>query len=219
MDISDWQKRWQEGKTGFHEAEVNRYLAAHEATLTGGEPTRVLVPLCGKSRDMAFLAGKGHHVVGVEGSPLAVASFFEEEGLTPARAADGPFERVEGAGVTLLQGDFLAATSAQVGEVTCAYDRAALIAVSTEERQRYAETLLALLPVGGRVLLISFIYDQSSMAGPPFSLPHDDVRALFGARCRMELLDDRDAMEEESRFRDRGLAWVREAAWMLTIER
>ena len=58
-----WKERWVRGEIGFHQAEVEPGLVTH---LGGLAPTRVLVPLCGKSLDLAWLATQGHQVVGVE---------------------------------------------------------------------------------------------------------------------------------------------------------
>ena len=49
--------------------------------VTGGSEGTVLVPLCGKSLDMIWLAQQGHRVIGVELSDVAVESFFSENGL------------------------------------------------------------------------------------------------------------------------------------------
>ena len=44
--------------------------------------SRVLVPLAGKTLDVAWLAQQGHAVLAVELSPIAVGQFFEEHALT-----------------------------------------------------------------------------------------------------------------------------------------
>ena len=57
-----WIERWKEGRIGFHRAGVNPQLVEHHARALG-ETKRVLVPLCGKSEDLAWLAASGHEVV------------------------------------------------------------------------------------------------------------------------------------------------------------
>ncbi|HHQ40879.1 MAG TPA: thiopurine S-methyltransferase, partial [Chromatiales bacterium] len=84
MEPEFWLARWEAGQTGFHRGEVNPLLLAHWDALGVPEGGTVFVPLCGKSRDMAWLAGRGHPVVGVELSPIAVRGFFAEHGLEPA---------------------------------------------------------------------------------------------------------------------------------------
>ncbi len=74
MDAEFWKTRWQAGQIGFHEGRPNAFLEAHAARL--GIARRVLVPLCGKSVDLAYLAGLGHDVVGVELVEEAAAACF-----------------------------------------------------------------------------------------------------------------------------------------------
>ena len=85
MDAAFWLQRWQEGQIGFHRSDVMPLLEKHWPSLQLPAGSRVLVPLCGKSLDMHWLAAQGHRVLGVELSPLAVTQFFEEAGLTPVR--------------------------------------------------------------------------------------------------------------------------------------
>jgi thiopurine S-methyltransferase len=76
-----WVARWREGRTAFHEGRPNDLLVRHAGWLAGAR--RVLVPLCGKSEDLAFLAARGHHVVGIELAEQAVHAFFAEHGVAP----------------------------------------------------------------------------------------------------------------------------------------
>ena len=48
-----WRSRWAEGRIGFHEGRTNAFLAKFIDRFKGRE--RILVPLCGKADDMAFL--------------------------------------------------------------------------------------------------------------------------------------------------------------------
>ncbi|XP_035700205.1 probable thiopurine S-methyltransferase [Branchiostoma floridae] len=84
MSPEDWDTRWTEGRIGFHKTEINPYLKKYEAEMTRKrQKVKVLVPLCGKSVDMKWLADQGHTVVGVECSSQAVEAFFQESNLTP----------------------------------------------------------------------------------------------------------------------------------------
>ena len=55
--------------------------------------SRIFAPLCGKSKDMAWLMEQGYQVLGVELSEIAARSFLEESGLEGQRDLDGPFVR------------------------------------------------------------------------------------------------------------------------------
>jgi hypothetical protein len=62
----------------------------------------VLVPLCGKSVDMTYLASCGHRVYGIEISTEAIEAFFDDAGLPrsvdDADAHARPRARLSGAG-------------------------------------------------------------------------------------------------------------------------
>jgi len=84
MEPEFWHQRWASNQIGFHEGQVNAYLARHYPQLGLAPGETVFVPLCGKSVDLRWLADQGAHVIGVELSPIAVESFFaeQEKGLT-----------------------------------------------------------------------------------------------------------------------------------------
>ncbi len=187
MDPAFWQSRWAEGKIGFHEGKPNNYLVRHADKLVGRP--RVLVPMCGKSEDLAFLAAHGHEVIGVELVEDAVKAFFAEHGLTPqVTKKDGFVEYVEPP-ITLFAGDIFATTRELVGPIDAIYDRAALVALPDDLRRRYVDHLRTLAPKGARVLVVTFEYDQSLMAGPPFSVEEAELRALFD-NTEIELLSE-----------------------------
>jgi len=204
MDPAFWQARWREGRIGFHEGRPNDLLVAHAQVL--GPPGRVLVPLCGKSEDLAFLASLGHEVVGVELAGEAVEAFFEEHGLAPSRAPRGALEAWTAGGVTILLGDFFDVRREDVGAITAFYDRAAIVALPPEMRPRYAAHLLHLAG-NAPGLLIAFEYPQERMEGPPFSVEEAELRRLFPAISCLE-----ERIVEGPRSRASGVV-MRERAW------
>jgi thiopurine S-methyltransferase len=198
----DWRARWRDGRIGFHEGRPNALLARHADRLAGAR--RVLVPLCGKAEDLAFLAGRGHEVVGVELAEEAVRAFFAEHALVPEVAPRGPLTAFTAGAITLLVGDVFATTPALVGPVDAFYDRAALIALPAELRGRYVAQLRGLLPAGAPGLVIAIEYDQARVAGPPFSVSEAEVRAHF-AGCAIDKLADAPATDL-ARCNDAGVA-------------
>lgn len=193
MDTSFWLARWRENRIGFHQQHINPYLQNHLSALRLSHGDVVFVPLCGKSRDMLWLRDQGYSVLGVEVSELAIVAFFDENGLVRTREQQGSFVAWRTPGITLLQGDFFDLTPADLTGVVAVYDRAALVALPANDRQRYATHLLSLLPPEPRLLLITLEYDQREMHGPPFSVPLTEVQALFGARFNIHLLAAQDA--------------------------
>ena len=83
MQAEFWQSRWQEGRIGFHQSQVNPLLLKHFDTLNLPKGSRILVPLSGKSVDMAWLAHQGYDVVGIELVESSVQEFFVEQDITP----------------------------------------------------------------------------------------------------------------------------------------
>lgn len=209
-----WLERWRQGRINFHEGRPNDLLVRHAARLAGAR--RVLVPLCGKTEDLAFLAARGHDVIGIELAEQAARAFFAEHDLAPSIARRGPFVAYEvgrgapGAGpgggtaepaaptarpagaITLLVGDFFALTPELLGPVDALYDRAALIALPRELRPRYVAQLRAQVPAGAPALVITMEYDQARMAGPPYAVLEPELRTLY-AGAAVEPLEERPA--------------------------
>jgi thiopurine S-methyltransferase len=215
MDADFWLQRWQEGQIGFHRDDVMPLLEKHWSSLQLSEGSRVLVPLCGKSLDMHWLAAQGHRVLGVELSPLAVTQFFEEAGLEPVRTTTRYGEHFSAGPVEIILGDAFALDPALLADVAGVYDRAALIALPPDLRLRYRDTVYASLPAGCQGLLITLEYPQAEKAGPPFSVAQPEVETLFAAPWRHTLLERRDILDQEPRFREEGLSALETAVYRL----
>jgi len=188
---AEWLARWRDGRTAFHEGHPNTFLEQHIAQVAGRR--RVLVPLCGKAEDLAFLAARGHEVIGVELAEQAVREFFAAHALTPSIAAHGPFVAYSAGSITLLVGDIFDLTPPWAGVIDALYDRAALIALPAALRSRYVEHILGLLPAGAPGLVITLEYEQSQMSGPPFAVLEAELRSQFGAATSIVLVAERPA--------------------------
>jgi thiopurine S-methyltransferase len=189
MDEAPWRDRWREGRIGFHEGRPNTFLERQVGRL--GANRRVLVPLCGKAEDLAFLAGLGHTVVGIELVEDAVRAFFDEHGITPEVTRHGEHVSYRAGPITIVAGDFFTVTRALVGAIDAVYDRAAVVALPPALRPAYAAHLRELVPAGAPGLVITFEYPQDLIAGPPFAVLEPELRALYGAHA--ELLEDAPA--------------------------
>lgn len=211
MEPSFWLECWRKGRTAFHEGKPNAFLARHVARL--GAPGRVLVPLCGKTEDMAFLRAQGHEVVGVELAESALEDFFREHGITPEVSRTERFTTLRAEGITLLAGDFFDLSRDHAPGITAVYDRAALVALPHEMRARYAEHIRALAPAGAPMLVVTFDYPQTAMDGPPFAVPEADLRALYADATVLEL--DHAPMEM-AKLREAGVS-ATERCWLVTL--
>jgi len=189
MDAEFWLTRWEKREIGFHQNDINRFLEQYWASLKLARESTVLVPLCGKSKDMRWLAQQGYHVLGVELSNTAVQEFFEEWEVQPTVDPQGPFTRYSGKNVELLVGDIFALRAEDVQEVAGVYDRAALVALPPDMRREYVHLLTTLLPSNVQTLLITFEYRLGDREGPPFSIPIDAVKDLYESTCAIHTLE------------------------------
>jgi thiopurine S-methyltransferase len=178
MEEQFWQLRWKEGKTGFHEKAPNRFLTKHFDKLSLAPGSHVFVPLCGKSTDLDWLLNQGHQVTGIEFNAQAVDEVFERMSLTPEVSVLRGLRRLTSGSLTLWQGDLFALQAADLGAVDAVYDRAALVALPETMRSHYAGHLINITK-SAQQFLVSFSYDQSHTAGPPFSVPLHAINALY----------------------------------------
>ena len=215
MDPDFWQGRWARNEIGWHQDDINVHLRGFWERLEVAPGAPVFVPLCGKSLDIRWIAEQGHPVIGVELSAVAVEDFFREQGWEPARTAQGPFTRWHSGAVTLLCGDFFDLRPQDLAGASAVYDRASLIALPPPMRQRYAAHLTGLLAPGTRCLLVTFEYPQQQMAGPPFSVTAEEVRHLYGDAFEVKELCEQDILQEQPRFREKGLTRLRERVFHL----
>ena len=216
MDEKFWLRRWETGDIGFHKEEPHHFLQRFFDALNLSPEDQCLVPLCGKSPDLAWLHGRGLRVTGVELSRLAVDAFISENHLhgkwtTSARMSCYLDQRYR-----LYCGDFFLLTAAVLGPVRATYDRGALVAMPPGLRNRYATHLAALMPTGSRILLISYEYDQDETYGPPFSVPYAGLDGLFEDWFEIELLVEEDVLWSHQRLAARGVTELIEYAALLT---
>lgn len=186
MEASFWHERWATNQIGWHERDFHPMLVAHLRKLAMPAGSRVFVPLCGKTRDIAWLLQQGYAVAGSELSETAVQQLFAELGVTPAVARTGALQRYSAPGIDVFVGDFFELRAEELGPVTAIYDRAALVALPPGMRARYAQHLVA-LTASAPQLLICFEYDQNLMAGPPHAVPATEVWRHYGAAYRLTL--------------------------------
>lgn len=205
VDTNFWLERWREGRTGFHRSEVMPQLQKHWPALEVPRGSRVLVPLAGKTLDMAWLAAQGLRVLGVELSPLAVQAFFAEHGLQPRRHASGCGEHYVAGDIEIIQGNVFDLDDATLAGCAAVYDRAALIALPEPIRRQYAGSVYGRLPAGCRGLMITLDYPPAEMEGPPFAVSPAEVHRLFGPDWQVTALQHLDIHADDPSWAERGV--------------
>jgi thiopurine S-methyltransferase len=212
-DIDYWIQRWQENRIGFHLAGVNPFLERFlpQTGVTSGD---ILVPLAGKSVDVAWLANTGFNVVAVDVSEIAARTFVAEQNLEVNVSQEPPFTVFRSDHIRYYVGDFFATTPERIGRFDLIYDRAALIALPPDTRPAYAAKLESLLKPAGQFLTISLEYDPKEMSGPPYAVMEPEIRSLFAAHT-IGKLHEYDCLDDEPRFRERGLTWMKEVVYRI----
>ena len=195
--------------------DVNPNLLQHLHLLAPERPSTILVPLCGRSVDLAYLAERKHSVVGIDAvaEPLRrIASDFGG-GFEPISQTDGmsSFSCRRLPSLTLIHGDVFALLE-KVPELRGAcdgvWDRGGLTSIGGPSRARYLRILADSLKPGGG-LLLEFLSCNIALEG---TLQEADVMesltsaGLAGAR----LLSKRDSRPDYPSFSPPGLRYLNE---------
>lgn len=199
MEAEFWARAWNEGRTGFHQADFHDKLVEYFPRLRPQKGQSVLVPLCGKSKDLLWLRALGLEVHGVELHQPAVEAFFAENGLSPTRVdRDADFVRYSHGNLTVSCGDFFKFGAASPFDFV--YDRAALVALPGPMRGPYARAITNLLRKGGKGLVIVYEYDQSRLEGPPFSVNADEMYRHYADRFILQRMEAGRSTKEAPRL-------------------
>src|SRR5690606_15424536 len=110
MDTAFWHDRWASNQLGWHEQDFNPLLLANFRRLAVPTGGRVFVPLCGKTRDIAWLLQQGYRVAGSELSEIAVQQLFAELGVQPQLTHGDGLLCYSAAGLDVFVGDIFMLT-------------------------------------------------------------------------------------------------------------
>lgn len=187
QDNKLWLQFWRDQRVDFHQPLVNPLLAKFWPLLKLTLGCRIFVPLCGKSTDMLWLAEQGHHVIGVELSPIAVRAFFAENHLKASQKQLGAFTLWKHRKISILCGDYFALTPALLGPIDTVYDRAALTALPEQIRRHYVAHLSLLMPKTIKVFLLT-TEDADSQDTPEQAFGvADEIKSLYAQRFDIDL--------------------------------
>lgn len=179
MDDKYWLNKWQSDDIAFHEKFINANLIAYIDELKLPPRGSILVPLCGKSKDMLWLADRGFHVVGIELSPIACKDFFAELNITPNITTQTKFIRYHYQNIELLCGNLFDLTPADLPGIQAVYDCKALIALPSDLRKGYLDHIVACLGKNIRILLLTR-ETNCKVNPPPFPINKAEVDSLYG---------------------------------------
>ena len=191
MEAGFWHQKWEKGDIGFHRSDVNPFLITYFEQLNLARDSRVFLPLCGKTRDFAWLLACGYRVVGVELSELAINVLFSDLSIEPKISRIGQLTLYRAKDIDILVGDIFEVSADALGPVDAIYDRAALVAIPAHMRHHYTSHLIKITNAAPQ-LLICYEYNQQRMDGPPFSVSQAEVRHHYAAAYQINLVEHKD---------------------------
>jgi thiopurine S-methyltransferase len=213
-DHDYWQNKWQADDIGFHKGEANPTLLRFFPDLELEVGDQVFVPLCGKSLDMKWLLDQGYDVVGVELSEIAIKTFFEEHDLVYDSYDFPGYVVYEGDHIKLLQGDIFNLDLDATGECQGFYDRAALIALPPQLRQKYVDRVCAVLEPGAKGIVSSVDYTSPEEVGPPFNITVDQFQKLY-KKFDMDLVGENLKATAPKKLIAKGIETVHEYVYQI----
>ena len=190
MNIESWKQAWEVNNIGFHKSRPHPLLVQYCKELNLLEGSRIFLPLCGKTLDIAWLLSQGYEVSGVDVSQLAIEQLFQELNLEPSITNEGKFTCFRGKNINIYVGDVFDLSWNILGETDAIYDRAALVALPKELRIKYTKHLIEITNSAPQ-LVITFEYDQNLKSGPPFSVNGDELNRHFNDTYTLRLLESK----------------------------
>ena len=154
-----WENKWNTKNPPFHNEKIS-YALEKYGQIFFKPNDDVFVPLCGKTVDLIYLKNRVRSVTGIEIIEKAVTNFFEENQI--------PFKKVNhtynSGSLRILNEDIFKFKTEQKFDVIL--DRASLIALPIEIRNRYYKVLIDLLSKHGKIILTTIYKNDHS--GPPY---------------------------------------------------
>jgi len=213
----DWLDRWKKGATGWHRSDINPQLIENINQLAKTRPQKIFVPLCGASLDMKYLIDQGFHVVGVELSSIAIDRFFNENKIEHKVSKVEDFVLYQGKNIEIYCGDFFRLKKNYLYDVSCIYDRAALIALNPDLQKKYVRHLKDILPNSSKILLLTMFYPQNEMEGPPFSVGDDNVEDLFSGSKEIKKISSLNEKESSLKPDDLNLKYLFKNVYLIDL--
>lgn len=158
---SDWQERYDTGKTGWDRGEPNPMLT-HWLKTSELQPCEILVPGCGRGHEVIALAEAGFDVTAIDFTDAAVQSLSDELKRRDVKA-------------NVVQSDIFA--FCQSRSFDAVYEQTSLCAIHPSQWQTYQQLYACWLRAEGR--LFALFMQSDAPEGPPYSCPTNAMRELF----------------------------------------
>ncbi len=215
MDEKFWLDAWQTKNIPFHNQNVNPDLITYIKELNLKPGNTILVPLCGKSKDMFWLAESGFHVIGIELSPIACNDFFTELNITPKITKLSNFAKYHHNNIELLCGNIFNVISTDLPTIHAIYDCKALIALPPDIRKKYVNHLISCTGTKIQILLFS-IEANCQIKSPPFPVNKAELNVLYGSDFDIHLLNSFTISTIPERLIKKGYSEMRETIYLIS---
>lgn len=216
MDYEFWNNCWARPTQPFHLTAPHHFLVKYFPKHIA-QCSRVLLPLCGKTQDLNFLAEQGVSAVGVEFNPVAVDSFFNDSGIKPEITKTENKALYQSEHIELWCADFFELSKRDLGDFARIFDRAALVALPDDLRASYAKHLISFLSAKGKILLVTMDYDTGEMSGPPFFVSKQELQQLF-PQASIQELERISILDSHPRWRELELSRLDEVLYEIHID-
>lgn len=206
MNYDFWSRRWSRNETGWHQQEVHPKLKQYWPELGLERNATILVPFCGKSLDLKWLAKRHQKVIGIELVTKPVEEFMQEHYEDYQLQEENSFHIYKAQNLEIWQGDFFEFGDGGFSSIDGIYDRGSLVSLPPDMRKKYGRHICRLSNAQTQILLIVYDYNQDEMNGPPFSVPRDEVEQHFRDDFQIKQLLNKSILEEVDGFRQKGLS-------------
>jgi thiopurine S-methyltransferase len=210
-----WLNKWRSNDIAFHEQDINPDLIAYIHTLNLYSGDYIFVPLCGKTKDMVWLANEGFHVIGVELSPIACDEFFSEMNISPQITQQSKFIRYKHNNIELLCGDLFDLTKTDLPTIHAIYDCKALIALPNDLRKKYVNHIMSCLGTKIKILLLT-MESNCHVKPPPYSVNSNEIDLLYGNYFNVQLLKSESIRDIPERLVKKGYLEMRESVYLIS---
>ncbi|KAH9520178.1 hypothetical protein Btru_060220 [Bulinus truncatus] len=196
--VSDWMHQWDSGSMSqFQVQHPHRKLEEHyDKFMLDRKKARILFPLCGHCFDMFSLADKGHEIVGIDCSELAIKTFFSNNKLEyhkeSCESVKGSVFTNKDVAIKIYCCDLFDFKVDLEGQFDVVVDFGSMGAIQKEDLQTYADIMKQLMGINCRYILESFVYDvQKYPDCQPNCFSTDVLQVLFGKQNLLNQCDEK----------------------------
>ena len=215
MQNSYWLNKWQACDIPFHEAHVNADLITYINTLNLNRGDNIFVPLCGKTKDMLWLAEKEFNIFGVELSPIACNDFFSELNIKPRITQLAKFTKYQHSNIELFCGNLFDLTNIDLPPIHAVYDCKALIALPPDSRKKYYDHIINCIGTKIKILLLTR-ETTCQVQPPPFPISEEEVNLLYGSCFDVQLLKCSSLTNIPERLLKKGYIEMTESVYVMS---